>query len=469
MLKKILFSGIALIPIGLARLGFNAVTVRYFGERTTGELNVALSLGMALALPVSAAFGPSVLRFVSFERGKGRPELGAALLTRLLLWALVLEVAVGALAFVFRDYLPNAQVLSDPLFAGSVAVGISYSIYLILRNGLYAVDKVAIYTGLEIGAALLFFGSLAAFIFLAPPDAALLSFLVGYASFCVGALFVLRKSLGFASIAEGPKTSAIVRFAGLAAIGTSASMGLKEIATVLTPTLAGLEGTAFLALALAALTPMHFVPRTLRSLLFAESATHSGRGSEAALAKQFSEISHQLALFNIPIVATVMVFANPILSIVGVTLDPERLYVFQMLAFAGLVDILAGTAANALAGVGRVGVNASGSVLGLIAAAAVWFGVGDLGLTAVALGYVAASLIRAAVPIIVAHTALNVRLTRDYKRVGQLLVLAAGAVALERMMGPWIAGGLHATLALPVLYPNLKQLVERIKAKRARA
>jgi O-antigen/teichoic acid export membrane protein len=469
MLKKIFFSGVALIPIGLARLGFNAITMRYFGERTTGELNVALSLGMALALPVSAAFGPSVLRFVSYERGRGRPEIGAALLTRLLIWALVLEAAVAGLAFFFRDSLPNAQVLSDPLFAGSVAVGISYSVYLILRNGLYAVDKVGVYTTLEVGAAVLFFGSLAAFIMLAPPDAALLAFLVGYASFCLGALFVLRKSLGFGSIAEGPKSGAIARFAGLAAVGTSASMGLKEIATVLTPTLAGLEGTAFLALALAALTPMHFVPRTLRSLLFAESATHSGRGSEEALAKQFSEISHQLALFNIPIVATVMMFAEPILSVVGATLNPERIFVFQLLAFAGLVDILAGTAANALAGVGRVGVNATGSVLGLLAAAGIWFGASDLGLTGVAIGYVAASLVRAGVPIVVAHRGLNVRITRDFKRIGQLVVLGAGAIALERMMGPWIAGGLHATLVLPVLYPNIKQVVERLKAKRARS
>lgn len=469
MLKKIIFSGIALIPIGLARLGFNAVAIRYFGERTTGELNLALSLGMAVALPVSAAFGPSVLRFIAFERGKGRPEVAASLLARLLIWALIFETLVGGLAFLFREHLPNAQGLSDALFASAIAVGISYSVYLILRNGLYAVDKVAIYTGLEIAAAVLFFGSLAGLVLLAAPDNALLAFLVGYASFCIGALFFLRSNISFASIKQGPSIASIGRFAGLAAVGTTAGLGLKEVATVLTPTLAGLEGTAFLALTLAALAPMHFVPRTLSSLLFAESASHHGQGNREALAKQFSEISHQLALFNIPIVATVMIFAEPILLVVGASISPERVVVFQLLAFAGLIDILSGTSLNALAGVGRVGITASGAVLGLAAAAGVWFGAKDLGLLGVAIGYVSASVVRSSIPVVVANRLLDVKLCRDYSRLAQIVALAAGAIALERMMGPWIASGLHAALVLPVLAPNLKQLLDRVKAKRARA
>ncbi|CAN0555786.1 unnamed protein product, partial [Laminaria digitata] len=195
VLKKVLLSGVALIPIGLARLGFNAVSLRAFGEHTTGELNVALSLGMALALPVSAAFGPSVLRFVAFERGKDRPDVAGGVLTRLLIWGLLFEILTAGLAYAFRNQLPNAAGLSDLLFFGAVAVGISYSVYLVLRNGLYAVDRVATYTGLELLTALLFFGSLAGLVLWAPSAASLLAFLVGYTSFILGALFVLRTQL----------------------------------------------------------------------------------------------------------------------------------------------------------------------------------------------------------------------------------------------------------------------------------
>ncbi len=467
MLKKVLLSGVALIPIGLARLGFNAVSLRAFGEHTTGELNVALSLGMALALPVSAAFGPSVLRFVAFERGKDRPDVAGGVLTRLLIWGLLFEILTAGLAYAFRNQLPNAAGLSDLLFFGAVAVGISYSVYLVLRNGLYAVDRVATYTGLELLTALLFFGSLACLVLWAPSAASLLAFLVGYTSFILGALFVLRTQLRFDTIKQGPAAGSIARFAGLAAVGTTASMGLKEVATVLTPSLAGFEGTAFFALALATLAPMHFIPRTLRSLLFAESASHDGRGDNSALAKQFSTISHQLALFNIPIVAAVMILAEPLLSVVGAQLSPERVWVFRLLALGGLLDILASTAANALAGVGRVGINATGSVLGLLTASAVWYAAGDLGLLGVGLGYFGASVMRALVPITVASRDLGVKPSSAWSQIGLLAGVGTGCVLLEGVLGGFIATGLHATLVAPLLYPSVRQLVERVMAKRA--
>lgn len=468
MLKKVLLSGVALIPIGLARLGFNAVALRMFGEHTTGQLNLALSLGMALALPVSAAFGPSVLRFVAFERGRDRPDVAGGVLTRLLLWGLFFEVVTAGLAFVFREHLPNAQALSTGLFSAAVAVGVSYSIYLVLRNGLYAVDRVPTYTGLELGASLLFFGSLGALVLWAPASASLLAFFIGYLSFSLGALFVLRGQLRLDTLSEGPSGAEVARFAGLAAVGTTASMGLKEVATVLTPTLAGFEGTAFLATALAALTPMHFLPRTLRSLLFAESATHHGRGDPEALARQFSEISHQLALFNIPIVAIVMILAEPILTLTGTRLDPERIMVFRLLALAGLLDILASTAANALAGVGRVGINAAGSALGLLTAAMVWYFAGELGLLGVAIGYFAASIARGGIPMVVATKDLGVRFTHDWTKVSQLAVMGGAAVALEHLLGGFIATGLYLTLVAPLLYPSLRSLVLRVQARRAR-
>lgn len=469
MLKKILLSGVALVPIGLARLGFNAVALEVYGEQVSGELNVALSLGMALALPVSAAFGPSVLRFVSFERGKGRPRVASWMLLRLLLWALAFEALVVLAALLGRERLPQADLLTDDLLFAAIAVGLSYSAYLVLRNGLYAVDRVGAYAALELATAGVFFGSLAALVLLAPASAALFAFFAGYTGFCLAALLALRRDLSNGRAPEeGAPTGEIVRFASIAAVATTASMGLREIATVLTPSLAGLEGTAFLALAIAALTPMHFLPRTLRSLLFAESATHAGRGDDAALARRFSEVSHQLAMFNTPIAAGVALLARPLLELAQVSVTDDRVLVFRLLVLAGLVDILASTAANALGGVGRVGVNAAGSIAGLAVAALVWLGLGQLGLTAVGLGYLAAALVRAGVPVLVAARDHGVRPTRSWPRFGLLLGAAGLGLALEPYAGPWIPSALYAGLSVVVLLPSLAMLKDRLQKRRGR-
>ncbi len=476
MLRNALLTAVGLALIGLARLGFNTVALRVFGEQVSGELNVALSLGVLLSLPASTAVGATAVRYMAQARGQARPDTLGWLYRWTLLATAVLAVLSGAVALAFRGRLAATQGIDEGLVVQAVVVALVYVAYLFFRNVLYALDRVRLYARLEVASGLAFFTSLGALAFFGQGRYLLAAFLLGQTVFCLATLRATAAELRepcapAARLALWP----LVSYSVVALVGTAASLSVRELAVFVSPSAADLGGAAHLALSMSLLAPLQFLPRMFRTVLFAHSAELDGRGRRGELGASIGTASHYLLLATLPSCAVLVLAAAPLIALFGGVPTPERLLVFRLLTVAALIDVVATPSANALPGVGAVKPPSYAAVVALAVTIAMWAGLTPrLGLTALAAGMVVNSVIKGGVPIVVARRLLGATLTSAPATTAALAGLAlVGLAVLAVWPHPLAVTALYVAASLPLLWTPLRtvaaELRARLRARRERA
>jgi len=466
VLKKIILSGFGLVLIGLSRFGFNAVALNVFGEDASGALNIALSLAILAALPVTTAFGATTVRFIAAARGEGYEDTASWLFRGLFVATIVVMALTTITLFASRDAVATNRGIPTILVVEALVVAVGYGLYQFFRNVLYAVDAVEAYSRLELVAAVGFFGTLAIAATIA--DTALLTaYMVGYGAFVLGAFYTTRSRWGVRCPPErrtpiGPLAS----FSAFAFIGSMSSLGTREIAVLLAPDVTDLAGVAHIGLCISLLTPLQFMPRMLRTVVFAQSAEQAGRGERDALAQSISDVSHWLLIVNIPLCTTVALLAGPILSIVGGSPTADHVLVLRLLTAVAAFEILATPATNALPGAGNIRVPAWSAVIGLIAAVLIWSSQGSL--LALCLGLLASAVLKGGIPVIVAWRELGLRLTHAPLVVAGLIVVSAVALAADGALPPFAMAALYLVIAAAIAAGQLGTGLRMLQARRAR-
>ncbi len=465
MLRKILLTGLGLVLTGVAHLSFNAVALRLFGERVTGQINVAFSLGMLLVIPASTAFGATVVRYVGLAKGAGDARR-AAWVFRTLFGAtlLVALIAVGVV-FIFAERIAASRGVSQAFVWYAGVFSLAYAVYLFVRNVLYALDRVPLYTALELLSAVAFFLGLGLAAFLDEPGLMLFAFIAQYLTFAVAAICSRALPRWRGALARDHQTARVptrdlASYSLLSLLGTATSLSMRELAVFLAPSFAGLEGAAYLALSLSLLLPLNVIPRMLRSVFMAHGAHTDGAGDRARFVHPLNEASHWLMLATIPTCMGLIILASPLFVLMGGAPTPERLLVFRLLVAGATVDVLATPVINALAGSGRVKINTIAAVLAFAAALLTWWITGrHLGLVGLALGAAIAFVIRSIIPMAHAYRELGVRYTRRPGMVLILVGLGLVAVACEHLTArPLTVGIAYGALAVVVLSPSLCEL-----------
>lgn len=462
MLENALLTAVGLALIGLSRLAFNGVALRVFGAELSGQLNVALSLGVLLSLPASTAVGATAVRYMAQARGQGRPDT-LAWLYRGTLWAtLGIAALAAAAAWVCRDALATSQGIDVGLVAQATVVATAYVVYLFFRNALYALDRVRLYARLEVVSGVSFFVVLAALAALGQGRWLLAAFVVGQVLFTIATLNATRGALATPCPPERRLGLApLVAYSVVSLVGTAASLSVRELAVFLSPRATDLAGAAHLALSMSLLAPLQFLPRMFRTVLFAHSAELDGRGERESLGRSIGAASHWLLLATLPVGGLLVLTGGSLLELFGGTPTPERVLAFRLLTMAAVIDVVATPSANALPGVGAVKAPSYAAVAALAVTVAIWLGfAGTQGLVGLAAGMLANSIIKGGVPVVAARRMLGATLTSSPLRSLVLAALAvAGVVLVERWPHPWLVAALYAAVVAPVLWQPARELV----------
>ena len=262
----------------------------------------------------------------------------------------------------------------------------------------------------------------------------------------------------------------ILAFAFWAFLGTSASWGLRELSVIITADFADLEGVAHMGWCVAFLTPMQFLPRVIRTVIFADTAEKSGRGEDEKAALAVSETSHWIASLNLPVCGVLILLASDILSILTESSRPEFVLVLRLMIVAIAFDTLSTSASSAISGAGKIKLNMLMSLLGLGAAVGVWASLGtDSGVQGVAYGLLSASVVRGSGLIIVAKQTFNVTLTRRPVVLATLIFsLILFYIALNFGMHSWMAAAMYALTTTALLFPEAKTLLMRLRQQNRR-
>jgi O-antigen/teichoic acid export membrane protein len=432
LIRKFFFTGIGLVLVGLARLAFNEVAQLQFGREHSGQLNMALSLALLLSMPAVTAFGPAALRFVSTARGEddeGRARKITSLLSGLTAGVLVV---IAAIVFLFQDEIAVSRQLSHTQVYYAIAVLVAFGAYQFSRNLCYAMNRVGTYSVIEAVAGITFFATLAAMALLDAAEHLLLAFVFSYSVFALCAFFILRKPSSVAP-KKPVEFASILTFSFWAFLGTTASWGMREISVIISADFSDLRGVAHLGWCVAFLTPLQFFPRVIRTVIFAETAERSGRGEQDQASDSVSEISHWIALFNLPLCGVLILLSSVVLDVLTPNASAEYIFVLQIMVVAIAFDITSTSAASALSGAGYIRLNMLMSMAGLLSAVLVWVGLGyGSGVTGVAWGLCAASVVRGGGSLLVGHKVLSIRLTRQpLLCAGLVLAIIMAVVALR--------------------------------------
>ena len=466
MLRKFFFTGIGLILIGLSRFAFNELSQLQFGLEQTGRLNLALSLAILLSMPAVASFVPAMLRFVAKARGEGNHKQAHFLMKRLGQFTVGTLTVIAGFMILFRDEIGQSRGIDGQLVYYSAAILLAGGSYQFVRNLCYAMDRVARYSLFELYAGLGFALTLFALVFWEAKDHLLLAFIVSHLIFVIAGLreFSDDSSKDTRSdISYRP----IFAFSFWAFLGTSASWGLRELSVIITADFADLEGVAHMGWCVAFLTPMQFLPRVIRTVIFADTAEKSGRGEDKQAALAVSETSHWIANLNLPVCGVLILLASEILSVLTQSSRPEFVLVLRLMIVAIAFDTLSTSASSAISGAGKIKLNMFMSLLGLAAATTVWGVLGmNSGVQGVAYGLLSASVVRGTGLIVVAKLTFDVSLSRKPVVLGTLiLALLMCYFALSFGLQVWFAAGLYALISFGLLFPETKTLVVRLRSQ----
>jgi O-antigen/teichoic acid export membrane protein len=470
VLRNVVLTGVGLAVVGLMRLGFNAIALRGFGEAVAGQLNVALSLSILLSLPATTAFGGTTVRFIGQAFAQGRRERAARFYRVLILATLASAAVVAVGAILARDLIAPAQQLEGFLVIEAAVVAVGYALYLVFRYVLYAIDRVAAYARLELLGCVAFFAVTGALAWLGAGTHLILAFVAANLLFGGGTLWITRELFLLpCPAAERPSWGPVLSFSFIAAIGTAASLCVRELAVFAAPHVADLGGAAHLGLSMSLLAPLQMFPRMLRSVIFAHSAQLDGAGRRDEVGRSVTEATHWLLVAVVPACGLLGLAGGPLIELLGGTATPERLLVFRLLTVAALMEVMATPAANALPGVGHVKAPNYAAVVALAVTGVIWLAATpELGLVGLALGMVANAIVKGGVPMWFAWRDLGARPTRAPGRVSLLIALTIGALGLATIWPEWqlvLVG--YVALAAPTIGAPLQDLVTMVRRRLA--
>ncbi|MBN1959583.1 MAG: hypothetical protein JW841_01440 [Deltaproteobacteria bacterium] len=462
MLKNALLTAIGLILIGLTRLGFNTIALRFFGEQITGELNVTLSLGVLLSIPASTAFGPTALRFIAQARGQNRQDTISWLYRKMLTGTVLLAAISVVLAIIYQQPLAIKQKINVDLIKQAAIIGAVYAGYLFFRNILYALDRVSFYAKSEIKVGIIFFIVLLMLTYFGLSQFLLFAFITGHVTFILITLYSTRKEL----VIPCPKNNhvawqSLASFSILALLGTAASLSVREFAVFITPNAADMGAAAHLALSLSLLAPLQFLPRMLRTVLFAHTAVLDGGGYRDQISSSISLANHWLLLVTVPICSILVLLSEPLIAICGGTPTAERLLVFRLLIAAACIDVIATPSVNALPGIGNVKTTAYAALFALGITVLLWISlIPSYGMLAIAFGMLTNSVFKGGIPIIIARQKLHLHFSQKPIIMFILFILAALCLGLLHFWHrPILVSLIYLLTTVPFLWREGKTMV----------
>ncbi|MEQ4206465.1 lipid II flippase MurJ [Actinopolymorpha sp. B17G11] len=473
LVRGMLWSMLGIAALGLTRLVYTALLGRTGDPARLAEINAQVSLAFFATFATAAATGAGAAKFLPVATARWGPAAAVGVRRKLSLWTLAgTGLVVGLLGVAGRWVLPGAGWLD---VATACALTAAYSAYTFAKSVLYGHDLARRYAVLEVGADLAILALTVAAVAWAPPQwraLLVLPLVIGYAGFALAAAASTPRWPGESS--EGrpsrqqlrqqrqsdqprepgrqPRQSRPQRepmpplgtelggFVAFTALGIAAGQGFFQVSMVVAGhTTAGAEAGVYAA-AMALVGPAFFLPRALALAFFPAAAEAVGRGDGAALARHTATVTRVLAVSMLPAFTLAAMLGGPALGLVFGPSYAGGGAVFAILVLAVLLYVIAVPSVNVLSAydLSLARIPPLASTVGVVLGALTWLVVTPrLGAVGIAVGYLAAMVVQAGIPVVVAFRRLGlvrVRRIARYAATGAAGIALAGlAVAVPRI------------------------------------
>lgn len=444
--RNTLLAIIGVAGAGIVRFTFTTATGRVFGSATLGDIALIIAVATITTIP-AAGIGAAGNRFLAVASGSNEPRMRAATLAATWRGSALAIVAAAAISTTYLTTQSTASIDSTAMVL-SVLYVIAYGLYLTAKGVLFGDGKADRYALGEVLGLLAF----------AVSFVGILS-LVDTASWVVLSLVVWAAGVVAVAVAVGvgpvrligPAPRGMWPFAATATVGSLVSLGVIQATVLVMAALHGSEQAGLLAAAIAITAPLYLLPRSLSLALTPSMSYHVGAGSDERANIDTSFTTSVMVLFGGVAAAFVIGLGDLVLSLFGsdFTDAMPQLVLFSVAAFITISGI---PIVNRFAAQGERALRLTvvASAIGAVIAGLIWFTAGRQDPIWIAIGFLAASVVKTAIPFLMSRKTIGRWIL---PRTG-VSVLAISGIAIALLPQPWSYVGLAALvlLAAPSVY-----------------
>lgn len=435
-----LLSMVGLVALGGTRVAHMSLVSHATDRETVAVVGTLVGLAMTAGLFLPNGLANAASRFIAFHRGAGDEAAARGAYRVLTLAGYAGAVGLGAAVAAIAAFLPHLTP------GNAVAVGVLtavYAAYSVAKAALYGFDRVVPYTWLEIAGSAV---ALIATVVVIATDQRdyLLPLSLGYAVLMVGSLIVLRADRGSRGAIGVLRRDGrqMATYAGLASLGGVASGGLLQALPALAGRFTSLIEVSYVAVAVALVAPLYFLPRALGLALFPAMAKAHGAGDVGVVRRHADLFTRALLVLLAPLFAAGLLLAPEALVLFMGSEYADGAGVLRLVLLATYVAVIQVAAVNALSSGNDVRIPVWSSVMGAVVGLVALLPLGaGLGASGVALAYLVAVTVGAAGPLAVVWRRFEMAWTgpalRSFAVVLGALVVGYG---VDRMAGAYGSG-----------------------------
>jgi len=325
LVKNSLYTGLALIFIGLTPFIFNFLVGRTFGAETLGSINITISFCLIITIFITNFFGSAGNKYLAEYRG--RKDLNNFIYTFKIMFfgSGIALIIIGIILYLKWNYFFAKFSLPENLLGPIILYLFMRTSYILLRRSMYGMDLVKPYAFNEIISALFMLGMIIYVCFRYTPNLLIHTYLVSYFIFLMLSVNTFIKY--FKSIKDSmekknsfSRNNLIIKFSNyglVSMIGTVASTGTGYLSVIITGIYLNHSEAGIYTAVLSFVSILMFFPKLFIQVFLPEFSKLFGEGNKERIVQIFKQTSLILFLFSLVTCLALFFLGDKILILFG--------------------------------------------------------------------------------------------------------------------------------------------------------
>jgi len=325
LVKNSIYTGLALIFIGLIPFTFNFLVGRTFGANTLGKINITLNFCLIITIFISNFFGSAGNKFLAEFRG--RENFNNFIFTL----KIILFGSVSSLAFVsfillkWWSYFSERFSLPQDAFNIIIIYIFSRTMYILSRRTLYGMDLVKNYTFNEIVSALFMLGSTLYVCFVGNENLLLQTYILSYIIFFLFCLLSISKNFRLFKhklnknneLSKRQVFINYLKYGTVSMVGTVASTGTGYISVIITGLVLDHTEAGIYTAALSIVSILMFFPKLFIQVFLPEFSKLFGENRKEKIVGIFKKTSSVIFIISAILCSILFFVSEIVLSFFG--------------------------------------------------------------------------------------------------------------------------------------------------------
>ena len=325
LVKNSLYTGLALIFIGLIPFIFNFLVGRTFGTEILGSINLAISFCLIITIFITNFFGSAGNKYLAEYRGKKDLNNFLYILKIIFLGSSIILFFAAIILYLKWDYFFVKFALDENLLVPIIIYLFLRTLYILLRRSMYGMDLIKQYTFNEIISAFFMLGVVTYVCYTYKPDLLIHSYLASYFIFLILCIYTLIKHFKEITVSmnrqnDCSKNDVMKKFSKyglISMIGTVASTGTGYLSVIITGIYLDHSEAGVYAAVLSIVSILMFFPKLFTQVFIPEFSKLFGQGEKKKIVQIFKQASSILFLFSLVICLSLFFISKKILMLFG--------------------------------------------------------------------------------------------------------------------------------------------------------